>query len=198
MTRSILARASAVAVLAIAVFAGPASAHVLVDSVRPLGDGSVDIRFAFNHGCSGGEATTRLIVTLPRNVTYLRSEPPSGWSATVESSVVTFSGPAIPNEDEAAFGITALVTAEPGTAVLLPTIQECGTTARYEWTGVTNDAEEPAPRFIATAATATAPPARPVAADSGPGTMQLALVAAGFVAVAALATGTLSRRRMRR
>uniref|UniRef100_UPI0005BBAF6F DUF1775 domain-containing protein n=1 Tax=Cellulosimicrobium cellulans TaxID=1710 RepID=UPI0005BBAF6F len=155
-----LAAAGALALLT----AAPATAHVLIETVEPRGDGTSRLTFTFDHGCDG-EPTDALRVTLPAGVEALEAGQPAGWTAEVTEDAVAWAGEPVPDGERAAFTLDVRVTGEPGQAFVFPTVQECPSGASYAWTDTDPAGARPAPTFVATAASLA--PA-PVAAGAAP------------------------------
>ncbi|WP_293781200.1 DUF1775 domain-containing protein [uncultured Aeromicrobium sp.] len=169
-----------------------ASAHVLVDAVEPEGDGSVTVTFSFDHGCDGSP-TTALAVALPEGAELADDEfgAPDGWTGTEDDGTIRWSGPGIADGDVAQFTAQLRLSGAPGTTLLFPSEQECENGDGYAWTGTADDDPEPAPRFVATAATLD-PALAPPAGSSGSGGAGSAVVAAAVLLSAALGAGGMS------
>ena len=185
-----VAAAGALAVLT----AGPAAAHVLIETVEPHGDGTSTLTFTFDHGCDG-EPTDALRVTLPEGVEALAAGQPDGWTSDVTDDAVAWSGEPVPDGERAAFTLDVRVTGVVGQAFVFPAEQECPSGASYAWTDTDPSGARPAPTFVAT--TASLAPA-PVVAGASP-TPTAPLVAAVVVgaAVVGVAGGWSARRRLR-
>ncbi|WP_187281226.1 DUF1775 domain-containing protein [Nonomuraea sp. C10] len=196
------ARAAGV-VLAAAVLvllpAAPALAHVLLESAQPNGDGSVTLTFSFDHGCDGAP-TEALLVRMPAGSSALSAGQPSGWSSAVKGNTVEWTGPGIADGTKASFTVSARLSGKAGEPLIFPTTQRCTGGKGYEWIGADDDAKEPAPRLIATAAVldpdlSPAPP--PAVGTDGADDVQVAVALGAFTALAAL-TAHLARRRLPR
>lgn len=148
--------------LGVLVGAGPAAAHVLVESVQPRGDGTSTVTFVFNHGCDG-EPTEALAVTLPDGVEVVAVGQPEGWSSHVSDRTLHWHGDPVPDGQRAELTIDVRLTGEVGRAFVFPTRQEC-TTGSYDWADTEPTGEHPAPTFVATAATL----GMPAAPDTAP------------------------------
>jgi hypothetical protein len=168
--------------------AAPAAADVVIDSVVPRGDGSVDLVFALSRGCAGAP-TEGLVATLPTGAAVVAVEDPDGWSHEVEGGRISWAGPVIPAVDEARFSVTARIGAAPGDTVLVPVEQACAGGARVSWTGPLDDVETPSPGFVATASTVDpslqAVPTFAEPDGAGPVSVALAVLAAIGLAVGA-------------
>lgn len=155
--------------------AGPASAHVVIDQVTPRGDGSVDILLAFEHGCSGAP-TTGLHVTLPAGSIPIDAGEPKGWQHQIDGTTLDFEGRPLPDKQRWEFIVTARIRAGIGDTVLVPVQQTCADGTVNTWTDPAEDAEMPAPRFIATTATVdSTPDATRPASGAGPAGVALAI-----------------------
>lgn len=150
---------------------GPAWAHVEVTPVEAPESSTQELVFGFHHGC-GGLATTGLDIQMPPGVTVISAGGPDGWESIVThdpdaGTVVTWSGPAVPDGQEAEFPLEVTLPVGAGTALYFPTVQRCGSDAENRWIEVpgdgqtTDDLEEPAPAVLLVAnpdATTTTPP----------------------------------------
>ena len=185
-----VAAAGALAVLT----AGPAAAHVLIETVEPHGDGTSTLTFTFDHGCDG-EPTDALRVTLPEGVEALAAGQPDGRTSDGCADAVAWTGEPVPDGERAAFTLDVRVTGDVGQAFVFPAVQECPSGASYAWTDTDPSGARPAPTFVAT--TASLAPA-PVVAGASP-TPTAPLVAAVVVgaAVVGVAGGWSARRRLR-
>ncbi|GIG39287.1 DUF1775 domain-containing protein [Cellulomonas phragmiteti] len=157
-------RAALVALVATAgVLAGAsgAAAHVLIESVQPHGDGTSTVTLVFDHGCDGAP-TRALTVTLPDGVEALAADQPPGWSADLTARTVGWHGTPVPDGQRAEYTLDVRVTGTVGQTFTFPTRQEC-TTGSYDWADTAPASEHPAPSFVATAATLSAPPPGPAA-----------------------------------
>ncbi|WP_062430742.1 DUF1775 domain-containing protein [Herbidospora daliensis] len=178
--------------------AGPALAHVLLESAQPNGDGSVTLTFSFDHGCDG-TPTEALVVRVPAGSSVVSAGQPAGWRGAVKGNTVEWTGPGIADGAKAAFTVKARLSGKVGTPLLFPTTQKCGGGKGYEWIGVDDASEEPAPRLIATAAVldpALGPAPPPAVGADGAGDVQVAVALGAFTALAAL-VAHLTRRRIR-
>lgn len=143
------------AALAVVVWSGsaaPASAHVSLVSAVPVGDGTTDLTFEFDHGCDVGVGTTGLDLTAAAGVTYLEADAPDGWSAALSPTSVRWDGPVVPDGDRAEFTVRAEVVGAPGDTVHLPVVQRCEQDAAYAWVDTDPASETPAPSLVLTAA----------------------------------------------
>jgi len=152
--------------------AGPAGA-ASVDLAIPRGDGSVDVVLALEAGCP---SVTEVVTSLPRSAAVIAAEEPSGWTHAIESTRITWRGPATA-AGAMRLVVTARISVEPGETVLLPTRQRCSEGTVEEWTGPGAQDERPAPRLVATASTVDAGAAG-VPATTSPGASPTAVSAA--------------------
>ncbi|WP_435737978.1 DUF1775 domain-containing protein [Cellulosimicrobium sp. PMB13] len=187
--RRTLARVSTVLALAavgVGVAAGPAGAHVLIETVEPHGDGISTITFTFDHGCDG-EPTDTLRVTMPEGVELLAATQPDGWTSAVGGDGVTWSGEEapVPDGERAAFTVDVRVTGEIGQSFAFPAVQECPSGASHDWSDTDPSGAHPAPTFVATAATLSTPTASPLPASEPP--TPLGPLVAGVVGASVLA-----------
>ncbi|WP_264030812.1 DUF1775 domain-containing protein [Cellulosimicrobium sp. SH8] len=174
--------------------AGPAAAHVLIETVEPHGDGTSTLTFTFDHGCDG-EPTDALRVTLPEGVEALAAGQPDGWVSDVTDDAVAWSGEPVPDGERAAFTLDVRVTGDVGQAFVFPAVQECPSGASYAWTDTDPSGARPAPTFVATAASLA--PA-PVAAGAPPTPTAPLLAAVVLGAAVVGVVGGLSARRLAR
>ena len=196
MRRSTAARPLVVLALAagaLAATAGPAAAHVLIETVEPRGDGTTTITFTFDHGCDG-EPTSALRVTMPDGVEALGAGQPDGWEAELDPGAVSWAGEPVPDGERAAFTLDVRVTGEVGQAYVFPAVQECPSGASYDWTDTDPSGAHPAPTFVATAATLSGPVAPAGGAPTPLGPLVAGVVGASAVAGVAGALGVRGRR----
>ncbi|WP_082801507.1 DUF1775 domain-containing protein [Herbidospora cretacea] len=176
--------------------AAPALAHVLLESAQPNGDGSVTLTFSFDHGCDGAP-TEALVVRVPDGSTVLSAGQPGGWRGAVKGNTVEWTGPGVADGTKAAFTLTARLSGKVGAPLLFPTTQRCAGGKGYEWIGVEDASEEPAPRLIATAAVldpALNPSAPPAVGADGATNVQVAVALGAFTVLGALAAHVTRRR----
>jgi periplasmic copper chaperone A len=196
--RSIAAIVAATA--AILLSGSPAAAHVLLAKAQPNGDGSTTLTFTFDHGC-GESPTTALVVSLPSGAaTPTRTEQPTGWKATTETSRITWTGPGLQPGTEAAFSLVTRLTGTIGQALRFPTEQRCANGQSYQWTDPQPGDEHPAPSLIATGAilapvpAATQRVASPTTGSGGADLPQALGALAIFIATVTTATAIAARR----
>lgn len=146
----------ALAAAGVVLVSGPASAHVIVETVEPHGDGTATLTLAFDHGCDG-EPTDALAVTMPDGVEPLAAGQPDGWTAEISDDAVRWEGRPVPDGERAAFTVDVRVIGTVGQSFVLPAEQSCPSGASLAWTDTDPSGAHPAPSFVATAATLTAP-----------------------------------------
>lgn len=192
-TRAVLAILLAFWVLG---FAAPAQAHVLLDAVEPRDDGTVDLVFTFDHGCTGQVDTDGLKITIPDHTAVVGASGPRGWVHEIKDDTIIWSGPGIPERSGAKFVVNARVGALPGETVLFPVTQTCTGAEPYVWDDPADGDPQPAPRFVATSATVDASlRATPqVAASSGASGSAVVVSVILFAAAAAGVTFVVRRR----
>lgn len=178
--------------------AGPAAAHVTIDTAEPAGGGAARVTFTFNHACADSP-TTELAVTMPMGTSVETVSPPPGWDSAIDGDTVTMTGPAIPGDRQTAYAITARLVGQVGRPLLFPTVQTCANGDTLNWTDPDEDSDEPAPRLIATVAVLDRIVAAPADIDKGDGAspVQIAVAIAVFVALAAAIAAVLTRGRHR-
>lgn len=165
-----------------------ASAHVLLETAAPNGDGTTTLTFSFEHGCDG-QPTTALDVSLPDGVEAISTTQPDGWSSTQDGASVRWSGTPVEDGTAARFELVATITGDVGQAFVFPTTQTC-TEGSTDWADVDPSAAHPAPSFVATSATLVPRPAQPVASTGGGASLPQTLAVVGASTLVAAATGT--------
>jgi uncharacterized protein YcnI len=143
--RSLLALTAATAVLSVA---SPALAHVDPDPEEAQAGSQLSVGFTVQHGCDGSP-TVQLDMRLPDGVTGAQPEPPTGWTGTVESNVITFTGGPLPDAQELTFRVMMTLPPTPDTTVYFPFVQRCEV-GEIRWIGIPSegsgtDLDEPAP-----------------------------------------------------
>lgn len=181
----------AAVLIALLAIAPAASAHIIADSVEPVGDGSVTITFVFNHSCPAAP-TTGLQVQMPAGASALTAEGPPGWDAVISNNTAEMSGPPIATDVDVAFTVTARLTGQPGETLLFPTDQTCSDGDVLRWTDPDEASDEPAPRIIATTAVLDLQPAA-----AGGGGASAWEIAVGMAVLTAVAAGLAARLRRR-
>ncbi|MBD5785704.1 DUF1775 domain-containing protein [Cellulosimicrobium terreum] len=168
----------------------PASAHVLIETVEPNGDGTATITFTFDHGCDG-EPTDALRVAMPDGVEAVGATQPDGWTSVVQPRSVSWQGEPVPDGDRIAFELEVRVEGEVGQAFLFPAEQDCPSGASYTWTDTDATGDHPAPSFVATtavlASSPTDPTTDPAAAPAGAAPTPLGPLVVGVVGASVLA-----------
>lgn len=154
-----------VAVLGLAVFCGPASAHItLATQEAPVG-GTFKAVLVVGHGC-GAEATTKVRVQIPEGFYNVKPMPKAGW--TLETVTGTYAQPYMNHGTEMTEGVTEISWSggnlpdafydefifrgtfgselEAGSRISFPVIQDCGAT-EDAWIDTSGDdgVEMPAP-----------------------------------------------------
>ena len=177
----------------------PASAHALLEQAVPVGDGSVELTFTFDHSCDASP-TVELAVQVPDGAEIVGGTGPEGWTATTEATRVVFAGPGIGDGANPRFTVVARLTGSVGQTLLFPTQQTCADGDGYDWADATESEERPAPRLVATEAVLAEveSPAAPTPAlslpDDGASATQVAIALAVLAAVAYVGARRLLRR----
>jgi uncharacterized protein YcnI len=129
--------------------AGPAAAHVTLETAQAPANSTYRATFRVAHGCEDA-ATTRFIVRLPEGVTQARPMPKPGWTlriayrgeapsghgAIADASEVVWEGGRLPNEHYDEFVIRLRLPDRPGETIYLPAIQDCEGGATAAWTEI--------------------------------------------------------------
>ena len=111
--RSLLVLTAATVVLS---FASPVLAHVDPDPEEAQAGSQLSVGFTVQHGCDGSP-TVQLDMRLPEGVTGAQPEPPEGWTGTVESDVITFTGGPLPDDQELTFRVLMTLPPTPDTTI---------------------------------------------------------------------------------
>ena len=145
--RAPVALAGAVALLV--ALAAPAWAHVDAEGVTDA-SGITTVTFAFEHGCAGSP-TRQLTIQLPDGTTEVTPQNPAGWTSTVSSGVLEWTGGPIPDTEKGEFVSSMRIVGAKGTTVFLPTKQIC-VAGENDWLEKTDDpeADNAAPRIVLT------------------------------------------------
>lgn len=144
----------------VAVGSSVAAAHTGT-TARAVADGRTDIQWSFAHGCSG-KPTIGLRVKLPEGAWNVSPTNGAGWTSTVTTTEIHWTGGSIPDGTTATFS-AAMVLAQPtGSTVIMPTVQECTDGAEIAWIESPSSADgtestHPAPTIVVPA-NATQPP----------------------------------------
>ncbi|MGH3442560.1 MAG: YcnI family protein, partial [Nitriliruptorales bacterium] len=162
------------AAAALAMLAGPAAAHLTVNP-ETAPEGFTAVTFRVPHGCEDGQPTTTVRVQIPETVVSVKPEFIPEWEVSttmgpLEEAVnlhgeeitehvaeVVWTGPEIPDDQFAEFGLSIFIAAEPGETLYFPAIQECPGGAETAWIQIpsegrtSDDLEKPAPALTVTA-----------------------------------------------
>jgi predicted lipoprotein with Yx(FWY)xxD motif len=172
MTRS-LAPAFALALLA-----GAAEAHVVVQPATAEPGSDTVLRFVVGHGCNG-QPTTALRLELPPAISAAKPQPKPGWTLSAEPAtgrspgVATWRGELAPHQTDD-FQIQAHLPSQPGPLAFVA-VQTCGeVTVRWDQAVAAGAAkpEHPAPTLTLAAGSVPKPVAS--AAEKLPGDVKLA------------------------
>ena len=127
----------------------PAAAGAHVEAGSETVGGPTTVECSFHHGCDGAP-TTGLRIQLPAGAADVEPQDPDGWSSTVGSGELTWTGGSVPDAQEATFVATMTLADAEGSTVFLPTIQQCGP-AQEDWIDRSDDpgATNAAPRITA-------------------------------------------------
>lgn len=126
--------------------AGPAAAHVTLESQQAPANSIYRAVFRVPHGC-GEAATTRITVRLPEGFTQARPMPKPGWTlrvtyrgeappghgAIADASEIVWEGGPLPNAQYDEFVIRLRLPDRPGELVYIPVIQDCEGGASTAW-----------------------------------------------------------------
>ncbi len=155
----------AVAAAAFVLLAGPASAHIEPDVSAVAANQPATVGFNLEHGC-GDEATTKIAVQVPAEITDAQPVALDGWTTSVSDRVITFEGGPQPAHEELTYSITFTAPDQEGTVLAFPTIQTCGTT-ELAWLDPSEDDDHPAPTVKVVPADEAATAAAPEDDDHG-------------------------------
>lgn len=134
------------AVLAAALAASPAAAHITLETGQAPASSTYRATFRITHGC-GEAATTRLTIRLPEGVTQARPMPKPGWTiriatrgeapsghgAIADAAEIVFEGGRLPNEHYDEFVVRLRLPDRPGELLYIPVLQECDGGAISAW-----------------------------------------------------------------
>lgn len=178
--------AVALLVLAFALVASPALAHVTANPSSAEPDGYFRTAFRVGHGCDGSP-TTSVSVQIPDGVVSVRPEAVPGWEIetvigelaepfdnhgeTVTEGVreVTWSGGELPDEHFLEFGLSMRLPDTAGETLYFPFVQECPD-GEEAWIEIPDTVEQwdeldsPAP-FVTLAVSTDAEPVAAAAED---------------------------------
>lgn len=149
--------------------ASPVSAHVDPDPAEAQAGSRLSVGFTVQHGCDGSP-TVQLDMRLPDGVSGAQPEAPDGWTGTIDSDVITFTGGPLPDDRELTFRVLMTLPPTPDTTIYFPFVQRCEV-GEIRWIAIPSDGsgtelDEPAPAMqltgpavtMTTAAPATAAP----------------------------------------
>ncbi len=152
--------------LAIAVPAGIARAHIDPDPPEAPAGSTLPVGFTVQHGC-GESPTVQLDMRLPEGASDATPVPPDGWSGEVTETddgetVVSFSGGPLPADVEGTFTVEVTLPATPDVTVYFPFVQRC-VDGEIRWIDIPEDGsgdelDEPAPAMRLTAPVVTTAP----------------------------------------
>ncbi len=142
----------AVTLIALAV---PAFAHVEAEG-ETAASGITTVTFSFQHGC-GDSPTTSLKIQLPAGTSEVQARSTAGFTASVTTETLTWSGGSIPSTTPGSFVADMRIVGTAGDTIFLPTIQGC-VQGEEDWLEKTGDpeAENAAPRITLTQTVAPA------------------------------------------
>ncbi len=124
----------------------PAWAHVNAGSTS-TGDGLTVVRFSFTHGC-GESPTTSLRVQIPANASNVTADENPGWTSSVTSTEIRWTGGTAPDGTKTTFSATMKLAGQVGETVFFPTLQGC-VEGENTWIAKSDDpeADDAAPRI---------------------------------------------------
>lgn len=124
----------------------PAWAHVNAGSTS-TGDGLTVVRFSFTHGC-GESPTTSLRVQIPANASDVTADENPGWTSSVTSTEIRWTGGTAPDGTKTTFSATMKLAGQGGETVFFPTLQGC-VEGENTWIAKSDDpeADDAAPRI---------------------------------------------------
>jgi uncharacterized protein YcnI len=164
--------------LALALLPGLAAAHVTIDPPQAEAGAYVRAAFRVPHGCAGGLATERLVITLPEAVLQARPMPKPGWRVAVTRvplevpidnghggqitervAEIAWSGGPLDDQHYDEFVVMLRLARDlaPGQPLPIPAVQHCPGGATAAWTEVpaagrrVTDYRHPAPMLRITA-----------------------------------------------
>jgi uncharacterized protein YcnI len=126
-------------VLAAALIAGPAAAHVTLDRSEMPADSYLRVALRVSHGCQGA-ATTGIRVQVPPELRGVRPMPHAGWTLTTVPGPapaagshdaapmpreISWQGGNLPDAHYDEFVLYIRTPAEPGATLYFPVVQDC-------------------------------------------------------------------------
>lgn len=149
MSRRLIAALTAAAG-AIALFPSVAAAHTGADVVGVASGDEAVVTLRPTHGC-GDSPTVRVRIRAPFPDATAEEVP--GWTASATpdgngNTVLEWSGGSLPSPETGAFPVEFDVTAEPGTLLLFPAVQQCENGEELAWIDGDPAGERPAPRVL--------------------------------------------------
>jgi uncharacterized protein YcnI len=186
--RSLLVLTAATVVLS---FASPVLAHVDPDPEEAQAGSQLSVGFTVQHGCDGSP-TVQLDMRLPEGVTGAQPEPPEGWTGTVESDVITFTGGPLPDDQELTFRVLMTLPPTPDTTIYFPFVQRCEV-GEIRWIAIPSDGsgtelDEPAPAMRLTGPAVTTTTAAVTTTTAAPATTTAATTTAAPSTLASAST----------
>lgn len=123
--------------------------------------GTTVITYSFSHGCTGSP-TIGLRAKVPTGAWNVTPANPTGWTSTVSTTEIHWTGPAIPDGTAANFPVSMVLVEPVGSTVTLPVVQECTGGSELAWIDPPSadddsEATHPAPTIVVPA-NATQPP----------------------------------------
>lgn len=150
----------------------PAAAHTTASATAGP-NGATVVTWSFSHGCDG-RPTIGLRVRIPAGATAVTATNPTGWTSTVSTTAVEWSGPGIPDGTTARFTASMVLTEPAGATISMPAVQQCTGGTELAWISDTGDSSEtsrPAPTIVVPVNATTAPTAAPTTSTTaGPST----------------------------
>jgi len=158
----------------------PAHAHVEVAPSTTVAGAQAVVELSFIHGCDGA-ATTGLAIRIPEGVEYVAPTRKAGWEITVDESSITYSTQdPVPDGQREVFELALRIPDTQGGALVLPTIQKCGS-SETAWVEVPTEGQDadglkfPAPSFAITPAAGATSTAASAASGHAHGAQSTAL-----------------------
>jgi len=168
--RTVVMTMTALAIVLVAAL--PAAAHTTATATAGP-NGTTVVTWSFSHGCDG-RPTIGLRVRIPTGASAVTATDPAGWTSTVSTTAVEWTGPGIPDGTTARFTASMVLTERAGTSVVMPAVQQCTDGAELAWISDTGDASEssrPAPAIVVPVNDTTPPPTAPsTSTTTGPST----------------------------